>query len=219
MHMLLLDSDDSSEMDNEQKEKSNTSNNSAQKLNLTKASLNQTQTSKENFVREPIDTKPNFEELDKSFNTKEITKALETNLRKTEEERQLPAVDMSEEEKDALHAKQQEEDLQYARMMLKQAEAFNAEAIEGILHIARNSDQPRAYEVAGGLIKNLQDNAKDMLDVHEKQKRITADDSKGKQIKTQNNMFVGSTKDLLQALKGEQAKTIEGEIAEDDGTT
>ena len=43
-----------------------------------------------------------FEELDKSFNTKEITKALETNLRKTEEERQLPAVDMSEEEKDAL---------------------------------------------------------------------------------------------------------------------
>ena len=141
-----------------------------------------------------------FEELDKSFNTKEITKALETNLRKTEEERQLPAVDMSEEEKDALHAKQQEEDLQYARMMLKQAEAFNAEAIEGILHIARNSDQPRAYEVAGGLIKNLQDNAKDMLDVHEKQKRITADDSKGKQIKTQNNMFVGSTKDLLQAI-------------------
>ena len=160
-----------------------------------------------------------FEELDKSFNTKEITKALETNLRKTEEERQLPAVDMSEEEKDALHAKQQEEDLQYARMMLKQAEAFNAEAIEGILHIARNSDQPRAYEVAGGLIKNLQDNAKDILDVHEKQKRITADDSKGKQIKTQNNMCVGSTKDLLQALKGEQAKTIEGEIAEDDGTT
>ena len=160
-----------------------------------------------------------FEELDKSFNTKEITKALETNLRKTEEERQLPAVDMSEEEKDALHLKQQEEDLQYARSILKQAEAYNAEAIEGILHIARNSDQPRAYEVAGGLIKNLQDNAKDMLDVHEKQKRITADDSKGKQIKTQNNMFVGSTKDLLQALKGEQAKTIEGEIAEDDGTT
>lgn len=159
-----------------------------------------------------------FEELDKSFNTKEITKALETNLKKTEEERQLPAVDMSEEDKEALHTKQQEEDLQYARSMLKQAEAFNAEAIEGILHIARNSDQPRAYEVAGGLIKNLQDNAKDMLDVHEKQKRITADDNKAKgNIKTQNNMFVGSTKELLQALKGEQAKTIEGTV--EDGET
>ena len=163
--------------------------------------------------------KSTFEELDKSFNTKEITKALESNLKRTQEERQLPAVDMSDEDKQELATKQQEEDLQYARSILKQAEAYNAEAIEGILHIARNSDQPRAYEVAGGLIKNLQDTAKDMLEVQEKHKRITDDGSKGKNIKTQNNMFVGSTKDLLQALKGEQAKTIEGEIAEDDGTT
>ena len=154
-------------------------------------------------------TKNTFEELDKSFNTKEITKALETNLKKTQEERQLPAVDMSEEDKHALTVKQQEEDLQYARMRLKQAEAYNAEAIEGILHIARNSDQPRAYEVAGGLIKNLQDNAKDMLDVHEKQKRITADDPKARNIKTQNNVFVGSTKDLLKAIKEDDVKTID----------
>ena len=116
---------------------------------------------------------------------------------------------MSDEDKQALIVKQQEEDLQYARMMLKQAEAYNAEAIEGILHIARNSDQPRAYEVAGGLIKNLQDNAKDMLDVHEKQKRITADDPKARNIKTQNNVFVGSTKDLLKAIKEDDVKTID----------
>ena len=161
-------------------------------------------------------TKNTFEELDKSFNTKEITKALETNLKKTQEERQLPAVDMSDEDKQALIVKQQEEDLQYARMMLKQAEAYNAEAIEGILHIARNSDQPRAYEVAGGLIKNLQDNAKDMLDVHERQKRITADDPKARNIKTQNNVFVGSTKDLLKAIKEDDVKTID---VEPDGTT
>ena len=150
-----------------------------------------------------------FEDLDKKFNTKEVTKALEENLRKTQEERQLPAVDMSEEDKEALLRKPQEEDLQYARSMLKQAEAYNAEAIEGILHIARNSDQPRAYEVAGGLIKNLQDNAKDMLDVHEKQKRITADDPKARNIKTQNNVFVGSTKDLLKAIKEDDVKTID----------
>ena len=160
--------------------------------------------------------KNTFEGLDKSFNTKEITKALESNLKKTQEERQLPAVDMSDEDKEALHRKQQEEDLQYARMMLKQAEAYNAEAIEGILHIARNSDQPRAFEVAGGLIKNLQDNAKDMLDVHERQKRITADDPKARNIKTQNNLFVGSTKDLLKALKEDDVKTID---VDPDGTT
>ena len=37
-----------------------------------------------------------FEDLDKAFKTKEITKALESNLKRTEEERQLPAVGMSE---------------------------------------------------------------------------------------------------------------------------
>ena len=161
-----------------------------------------------------------FEELDKTFNTKEVTKALESNLKKVEEARQLPAVDMSDSDKEKLHAKQQEEDLQYARSILKQAEAYNAEAIEGILHIARNSDQPRAYEVAGGLIKNLQDTAKDMLEIQEKSKRISGVDPKGKQITTQNNMFVGSTKELLKALKGEQAKDIiEGEVQDDNGTT
>jgi len=167
-------------------------------------------------------SKPNkntFEDLDKSFNTKDITKALETNLKRVEEERQLPSVEMSETDLETLHEKQQEEDLQYARSILKQAEAYNAEAIEGILHIARNSDQPRAYEVAGGLIKNLQDTAKDMLEIQEKSKRITDDGSKGKNIKTQNNMFVGSTKELLQALKGEQAKLIEGEVEIDNGET
>ena len=164
-------------------------------------------------------SKPNkntFEDLDKSFNTKDITQALESNLKRVEEERQLPSVEMSEIDLETLHEKQQEEDLQYARSILKQAEAYNAEAIEGILHIARNSDQPRAYEVAGGLIKNLQDTAKDMLEVQEKHKRIVDDGTKSKgNIKTQNNMFVGSTKELLQALKGEQAKLIEGEV--DDG--
>ena len=148
--------------------------------------------------------KSTFEELDKSFNTKEITKALESNLKRTQDERQLPAIDMSDEDKQTLATKQQEEDLQYARSMLKQAEAYNAEAIEGILHIARNSDQPRAYEVAITAIKNLQDNAKDMIAVQEAQKRIENEDSKGKPIQTQNNLFVGSTKDLLKAIKKEQ---------------
>ena len=150
-----------------------------------------------------------FEDLDKKFNTKEVTKALEENLKKTQEGRQLPAVDMSEEDKEALLRKQQEEDLQYARSILKQAEAYNDEAIQGIMHIARNSDQPRAYEVAGALIKNLQDTAKDMIDVHERHKRVTQDKQTKGTVKTTNNLFVGSTKDLLKAVKDEQNKTID----------
>ena len=160
-------------------------------------------------------SKPNtFKDLDETFDTKKVTKALEENLRKIQTERPVPAVVMTEEDKAALHQQQQEEDLQYARSILKQAEAYNAEAIEGILHIARNSDQPRAFEVAGGLIKNL-DTAKDMLEIQEKSKRISAPDPRAKQLGatgTTNNLFVGSTKELLRALKDENLKTIEGEV-------
>jgi hypothetical protein len=147
-------------------------------------------------------SKPNtFKDLDETFDTKKVTKALEENLRKIQTERPVPAVVMTEEDKAALHQ--------------KQAEAYNAEAIEGILHIARNSDQPRAFEVAGGLIKNLQDTAKDMLEIQEKSKRISASDPRAKQLGatgTTNNLFVGSTKELLRALKDENLKTIEGEV-------
>jgi hypothetical protein len=162
-------------------------------------------------------TKKNpFEDLDKKFNTKEVTKALETNLRKTKDEKNLPAVEISRDDQDSLDRKNEHEDLEYARSILKQAESYNDEAIQGILHIARNSDQPRAYEVAGGLIKNLQDTAKDMLEVHEKHKRITAEDPKARKIQTQNNLFVGSTKDLLKAIKNDEENVIDVEANQED---
>ena len=69
------------------------------------------------------------------------------------------------------------------------------------MHIAKNSDSPRAYEVAGQLIKTLQDSAQSMLDIQEKKAKVSAI----KKIPvansvTNNNLFVGSTKDLLRAL-------------------
>ena len=145
-----------------------------------------------------------FDSLDKTFNTKEVTKKLEKNLKELKDKENLPDVAMSDDDKAKLRVKQRDQDYEYARSILKQAEQYNAEAIEGILHIARNSDQPRAYEVAITAIKNLQDNAKDMIAVQEAQKRIENEDSKGKPIQTQNNLFVGSTKDLLKAIKKEQ---------------
>ena len=142
-----------------------------------------------------------FEDLDKKFNTKEVTKALEENLKKTQEERQLPAVDMSEEDKEALLRKQQEEDLQYARSILKQAEAYNDEAIQGIMHIARNSDQPRAYEVAGQLIKNVADATDKLIDLQKKLKDIEEEKQVRGPSTVNNALFVGSTADLAKMLK------------------
>jgi hypothetical protein len=75
------------------------------------------------------------------------------------------------------------------------------EAVDGILHIAKNSDHPRAYEVVGQLIKTVSDVAKDLLEVQKRKKELEKIDAP--KIQTQNNLFVGSTSELLKAMKGQ----------------
>lgn len=144
-----------------------------------------------------------FEELDKKFKTSP-TAALDKSLVEHRKEKKLPTTQTTEEQ-------QLEQDFQEARDMLKRAGAYNEEAIQGILHIAKNSDHPRAYEVAGQLIKTMQENAKDMMDIQGQKKKVQKDDNKSQQKGvTNNNLFVGSTKDLLRALGKEEPKVIEG---------
>lgn len=73
------------------------------------------------------------------------------------------------------------------------------EAIDGILHIAKSTDHPRAYEVAGQLIKTMSDVAKDLMEIQKRKKDLEKNDKP--KIQTQNNLFVGSTHELLKAMK------------------
>ena len=135
-----------------------------------------------------------FDNLDDTFKAKP-TKALDANLKKVREDNNLP-VPPHDANKDL------EDDFQEAREMLKRTAQYSEEAVKGILHIAKNSDHPRAYEVAGQLIKAMQENAKDMLEVQEKKSKVDAE-AKGNKPSggtVNNNLFVGSTKDLLRAL-------------------
>ncbi len=92
-----------------------------------------------------------------------------------------------------------EDDAQHARETLRNLIDKGNEAIDGILHIAKNSDHPRAYEVAGQLIKTVSDTAKDLLEVQKRKKELEKTDKP--KIQTQNNLFVGSTHELLKAMK------------------
>jgi hypothetical protein len=96
-----------------------------------------------------------------------------------------------------------EDDAAHARETLRNLIDKGNEAIDGILHIAKNSDHPRAYEVAGQLIKTVSDTAKDLLEVQKRKKDLEKEDKP--KIQTQNNLFVGSTHELLKAMK--QAST------------
>ena len=74
------------------------------------------------------------------------------------------------------------------------------DAIDGILDVAQNSDHPRAYEVAGNLIKQVADTVDKLQDLNKKLK-----DLKDVPNKTNTNikqaLFVGSSKDLHALLK------------------
>ena len=74
------------------------------------------------------------------------------------------------------------------------------EAVDGILDVARSSDHPRAYEVAGQLIKNVGDVADKLIDLQKKMKELD-DESTKVTNNTTNALFVGSTAELQKMLK------------------
>ena len=91
------------------------------------------------------------------------------------------------------------------------------EAIEGILDVAREGQHPRAYEVAGALIKNVADTVDKLQDLQKKLKDLKElPKSANPQIK--NALFVGSTAELQKMLKGknENIKSAEVQPEKDD---
>jgi hypothetical protein len=85
------------------------------------------------------------------------------------------------------------------------------EAIDGILEVASEGESPRAYEVVAQLIKNVSDANKDLIELHKKMKDITKEET-ARNVKTTNNsIFVGSTKELQDLVKG-KTKKLSGDI-------
>ena len=92
-------------------------------------------------------------------------------------------------------------DYDYTRGNLYSIIEKGQEAINGILELAQESEMPRAYEVAGQLIKNVADATDKLMDLQKKLKDVE-EDTKSKGPSTVNNaLFVGSTADLAKMLK------------------
>ena len=73
--------------------------------------------------------------------------------------------------------------------------------INGILELAQESEMPRAYEVAGQLIKNVSDATDKLMTLQQKLKEVNAEEKKGPTNVTNNALFVGSTAELQKLLK------------------
>jgi hypothetical protein len=92
-------------------------------------------------------------------------------------------------------------DYEYTRANLYSLIEKGQEAINGIMELAGDSASPRAYEVAGQLIKNVGDVTDKLIDLQKKLKDVEDDSTKTASNVTNNAVFVGSTTELSKLLK------------------
>ena len=93
-------------------------------------------------------------------------------------------------------------DYEYTRGNLYSLIEKGQEAVDGILELSQQTDSPRAFEVAGNLIKNVADATDKLIDLQKKMQELEEGPKGAAQTNVTNNtMFVGSTADLAKFLK------------------
>ena len=134
-----------------------------------------------------------FNKLDKTFNiTPEVIEE-ETSIVEREKPSRLTQDDIT-------------KDYEYTRGNLYSIIEKGQEAINGILELAQESEMPRAYEVAGQLIKSVSDATDKLMDLQQKLKNVNEEEKRSTTNVTNNALFVGSTADLAKLIKGETSK-------------
>jgi seryl-tRNA synthetase len=129
-----------------------------------------------------------FDDLNETFNVagEVVSKEIESTEQKVE--------------KIAKESDDLKKDYEYTRGNLYSIIEKGQEALNGILELAQESEMPRAYEVAGQLIKNVADATDKLIDLQKKLKDIDEQKVKGPTNVT-NALFVGSTAELSKLLK------------------
>ncbi|MBB45573.1 MAG: terminase [Rhodospirillaceae bacterium] len=127
----------------------------------------------------------NFDELEKAMNVK-------TEIVKETKSVKVKPVKNGEDDP--------QKDYEYSRAQLYNLVEKGQEAINGILDVCQDSQHPRAYEVAGQLIKSVADTTDKLIDLQKKM--VDLEQPTGNGPKTVNNsVFIGSTADLQKIIK------------------
>ena len=93
-------------------------------------------------------------------------------------------------------------DYEYTRGNLYSLIEKGQEALDSIMEVAQEGQQPRAFEVVSQLIKNVADTTDKLVDLQQKMKNLEAEDPKGPST-VNNALFVGSTAELRKLLKNQ----------------
>ena len=92
-------------------------------------------------------------------------------------------------------------DYDYTRANLYSLIEKGQESLNGVLEVAGETASPRAYEVAGQIIKSVADTTYKLMELQKKVKEVDEEKVKGPSQVTNNALFVGSTSDLSKILK------------------
>ena len=132
-------------------------------------------------------------QLDKTFNIAPTEVVVE------EKEVETPKVGIQ--KPDRLNKDDIDKDYEYTRGNLYSIIEKGQEAINGILELAQESEMPRAYEVAGQLIKSVSDATDKLMDLQKKLKDVEEEKASKGPSTVNNALFVGSTAELAKMLK------------------
>ena len=95
-----------------------------------------------------------------------------------------------------------DDDAEFARCNIRNLIEKGNKAMDELLLVANASEHPRAYEVAAGLIKNLADLNKDLLEIQKRRKDLSPQEAASvKNVNVDKAVFVGSTAELVKLLK------------------
>ena len=133
-----------------------------------------TMTDNYNSIDEALNTESNIVDVSETTSKIEIEKRKDNDIRK---------------------------DYEYTRANLYSLIEKGQEAINGIMEVAGEGASPRAYEVAGQLIKSVADTTDKLIDLQKKLKDVEEDTKKTTNNVTNNAVFVGSTSELQKMLK------------------
>lgn len=130
-----------------------------------------------------------YEKLDETFNTEPV----EVEVQKEDTNAKIEKIKSGSEDI--------RRDYEYTRGNLYSIIEKGQEAIDGILELAQESEMPRAYEVAGQLIKNVADATDKLLTLQQKLKDVEEEKEAKGPTTVNNALFVGSTAELQKLLK------------------
>ena len=103
--------------------------------------------------------------------------------------------------RDAIDKTDIDRDYEYSRGQLYSIIEKGQETLDGVMELAQETNSPRAYEVAGQLIKNVSDATDKLLKLQKELKELNSEDKKSTTNITNNALIVGTTAELQKLIK------------------